>query len=195
VTGRNVTGSVTTGLLYRSADSGSTYSQVTLPANVFGLFGAGFVDDNTALVVGDSSVILRMDVTTGTLTRLGAAQGIPQTVIDTTASGTRTTFRFTRVDFVTGTQVGFVTGTVTRTRPGLPNVITGIILITRDGGQTFTRQAIQGAPNNGEDFPSVNDVQALAIDFAALGGSQGLVAARTADVQTGGQACSFTTNP
>jgi photosystem II stability/assembly factor-like uncharacterized protein len=67
-----------------------------------------------------------------------------------------------------------------------------VILQSRDGGQTWTRQAIAGAPENGLSFPPVATVQALTRDFAVLGGSNGLVAARIDDSRPAASACSFT---
>src|SRR5690606_14194252 len=48
------------GLAYSSLDGGATYSQITLPAVMPNLLGAGFIDDGTALLLGDSSTVLRV---------------------------------------------------------------------------------------------------------------------------------------
>jgi photosystem II stability/assembly factor-like uncharacterized protein len=178
---------------FRSTDGGATFTAIPLPAGVFALQGLGFIDNTTALVLGDSSVILRVDATTGTVVKLGAAEGIPQTTVDP-QSGAKTSFTFVRADFVPNSQVGWVVGFTTIDQAGsLPDLIRGIILITRDGGQTFTRQAIAGAPENGLAFPTALKIHALANDFAALAGLEGLVAARTADTPGAVAACSFTT--
>jgi hypothetical protein len=178
------------GVAYRSINGGLTYSPLVLPARTYVLNGAGFINNDEALILGDSSVILRMDAS-GNLTALTGAQGVPQATTDT-ATGTVTTYSFVKADFAPGSNVGFVIGRARRVSPSGPPVVTGVILISRDGGRTFTRQAIRGEPNNGQDFPITIDLQVLTPDFAALSGSNGLVAARTSDVQTGVQACSFT---
>ena len=81
---------------------------------------------------------------------------------------------------------------MTRTQQGQSDQISGVILITRDGGLTWNRQAINGAPDNGLTFPTTFDISVLAPDFAALSGANGLNAARQADTQTASQACSLT---
>lgn len=177
------------GLAYRSLNGGASYTALTLPADTRNLFGTGFVDNTTALLLGDSSEFFRVDVAAGTVTRLGAAQGIPQTEVIGTAS---TIYTFTRARFAPDGQLGWVTGYVTRRRPGSADVVQGVILQSRDGGQTWTRQAIARAPDNGLGFPPVRALQALSRDFAALGGDNGLVAARIDDTRPAAGACSFT---
>jgi hypothetical protein len=105
-----------------------------------------------------------------------------------------TTYSFIRADFVPGSQVGWIVGQSTTRRPGASDILSGVILISRDGGNTFTRQAIAGAPDNGLSFSPALKIQALANDFAALSGLGGLVAARTADTPGTVAACQFT-NP
>jgi hypothetical protein len=176
------------GLAYRSLDGGASYTQIILPAGVPSLLGAGFIDNGAALLLGDSSSVLRVDVTTGQVTELGAANGIPQTEI---AGSTTSVFSFSRARFVPGGQIGWITGTVTRRQPGSPDVVQGLILQTRNSGQDWVRQAIESAPENGLAFPPVNALQALSPDFAALSGVNGLIAARTDDSAPAAAACSF----
>jgi hypothetical protein len=180
--------STSTGLAHLSLDGGATYSPITLPPNIPRLFGAGFVDNATGLLLGDSSTVLRVDVGSGQVTALGAAAGVPQTSI---VGGATTTFRFTRARFASGDMIGWITGTVTRRQPGQADVVQGVILQSRDGGLTWNRQAIAGAPDNGLGFPSVNAIQALSPDFAAMSGVNGLMAARTDDSRPAAAACSF----
>ncbi|HET7449934.1 MAG TPA: hypothetical protein VFJ78_05005 [Gaiellaceae bacterium] len=179
-----------TGLAVRSTNGGVSFTNIALPANTYGLNGSGFIDETHALILGDSSVVLRVDVTTGAVTSLGAAQGIPQTI--RSGPGDFTTFSFTKASFAPGSQVGFVVGTLTRRQPNRPDVVDGVILISRDGGQTFTRQAIADAPDNGQGFPLILDVQALAPDFSVLGGANGLLAARTSNEDRPVAVCSLT---
>ena len=180
----------------RSLDGGLTYTTLTLPANVYGLQGAGFANNSTGFLLGDSSVVLRFDASaaTPTFTLLGAAQGIPQTEVDA-VSGETTTYRFIRVQFVAGTQTGWITGSFTRRRPGVPDVEGGVILMSEDGGLTWRRQAISGALENGLSFPPVTDINALREDFAALVGRNGLVAIRADTTRTGLTPCSITSTP
>ena len=180
------------GFAYRSTDGGLSYTSVTLPADVFGLLGAGFINDTEALVLGDSSVILRVNAATGEVVRLGAAEGVPQTEL-VAETQTRTAYSFTRAHFVPGSPIGWVIGRFRRQRPNTRDIVGGVILMSRDAGRTFTRQAVADAPGNGLDFPLLIDVQALAPDFAVAGGSAGFVTARKSDVISTGQACSFTT--
>jgi hypothetical protein len=176
------------GSAYTSLDGGANYSALTLPSALPRLRGAGFVDDNTALVMGDSSTVLRVDVASGQVTALGAASGIPQTEI---AGAATTVFTFSRVRFTPGGQVGWITGSLRRRQPGTPDVVQGVILQSRDGGQTWTRQAIEGAAENGLEFPAIGALQALSPDFAAVSGGSGLIAARTDDSRPAAAACSF----
>ena len=180
----------------RSLDGGLTYTTLTLPANVWGLQGAGFANNNIGFLLGDSSVVLRFDASaaTPTFTRLGAAAGIPQTELDQ-ASGQVTSYRFIRVQFVPGTQTGWITGSFTRRRPGVPDVEGGVILMSEDGGLTWRRQAVSGALENGLSFPPITDVQALREDFAAVVGRNGLVAIRVDTTRTGLTPCSITSTP
>lgn len=184
------------GAASRSMDGGLTYSSLTLPANVYGLVGAGFVNNTIAILMGDSSVVLRLDASEATpaFAALGEAQGIPQTERNLT-TGEVTTYRFTDVRFAPGSATGWMAGSVTRTRIGQPSINAGVILMSEDAGLTWRRQAISGALDNGLSFPPVLDLQALSPEFAALVGTSGLVASRTDNVRTGLTACSFTTTP
>ncbi|HJU66858.1 MAG TPA: hypothetical protein VJ650_01335 [Gemmatimonadaceae bacterium] len=178
------------GFAYRSTDGGVTFTPVTLPAATFGLRGAVFINNTEALLLGDSSRVIRLNVTTGVATSVGASAGIPQTENDP-ALGRLTSYQFSRGDFTPGGQIGWIVGAVTRRQTGTPDVVRGVILMTRDGGQTFTRQAITGAPDLGLGFPAVRAIDAMAPDFATLVGASGLVAARTQDIQVVAEACSF----
>lgn len=182
-----------TGIAVRSTDGGASFTTVTLPTGTFGLQGTGFINDHEALVLGDSSVVLRLDVTTGAVTALGAAAGIPQAIHN--GPGDFTTFSFTKASFAPDGQVGFIVGTFTRRQPNRPDVVDGVILLSRDGGHTFVRQGIATAPDNGQGFPLILDVQALADDFAVLSGSSGLLAARTTNEQSAVAVCSLTQQP
>lgn len=177
------------GLASRSVNGGASYTTVTLPADTRALFGTGFIDNATALLLGDSSEVMRLDIASGTVTRLGAAQGIPQTEIVGNAS---TVYTFTRARFVSDGQLGWIVGYETLRRPGTHDELRGVVLQSRDGGQTWSRQAIAGAPENGLSFPPVLAIQPLTRDFAVLSGANGLVAARVDDSQPTAAACSFT---
>jgi hypothetical protein len=181
------------GEAFRSTDGGLSYAPITLPAGVFGLDGAGFINNTTALVLGDSSTVLRVNTATGAVVQLGAAQGIPQKTLDPT-TGAVTTFSFIKADFAPNSNIGWVVGSSTVKQPGRSDIVRGVILMSRDGGLTFTRQAIAGAPDNGLGFSDPLEVHALAPDFAALGGTGGVLAARTADTPGNLTECSFT-NP
>jgi photosystem II stability/assembly factor-like uncharacterized protein len=180
----------------RSLDGGLTYETLTLPANVYGLYGAGFAGNTTAFLLGDSSVVLRFDASaaTPTFTLVGAAQGIPQTETNPEI-GEVITYRFTRIRFAPGSQTGWMTGTFTRRRTGVPNVEGGVILQSDDGGATWRRQAIRGALENGLSFPPVSDVNALREDFAVLVGRNGIVASRKEATDAGLAPCSITSTP
>jgi photosystem II stability/assembly factor-like uncharacterized protein len=178
------------GAAARSLDGGLTYTPLSLPANVYGLGAAGFVDNTMALIAGDSSVVLRFDASAATPTFTVITAGIPQTQRDT-ATGEITSFSFGDIRFVPGTATGWMTGSFVRRRPGTPDVQGGIILQSDDGGVTWRRQAIATASENGLAFNPVFDVQALRRDFAAAVGRNGLVAARTDTTRTGLTACSL----
>lgn len=51
----------------------------------------------------------------------------------------------------------------------------GLIFITRDGGQTFVRQGVSGAPNFGAEFPALNRIEALNAATAWIVGDGGVV--------------------
>ncbi|MEP6690657.1 MAG: hypothetical protein ABJD07_05835 [Gemmatimonadaceae bacterium] len=180
------------GQLYVSRDSGRTYAAFNFGRTVFQIAGGGFVDNNTALALGDSSQVFRVNLAAGTYVLLGAAQGIPQGESDPVTGRRLITYTFRRSVFTTGGQIGWIVGTVRRSVQGQADQVSGIILISRDGGLTWKRQAINGAADNGLAFPSVIDLTVLAADFSALSGSSGLNAARQADTQTVSQACSLT---
>jgi photosystem II stability/assembly factor-like uncharacterized protein len=180
------------GTAFSSLDGGVTYSQITLPTDIPNFSGSGFVDNSTALLLGDSSLVIRVDVNSGAATRLGAAQGVPQTDVQ---GGATTVFNFRRARFAPGGAVGFITGSLTRRLPGTPDVVQGVVLHSDDGGQTWERQAIEGAPENGLAFPSVLALQVLSNDFALLGGDNGLVAVRPNDNPQAAAACSFSSQP
>ena len=182
------------GVVYRSTNSGRSFTQGTLPANTRALQGAGFIDNTTALLVGDSSTIIRYNVTTGVGTRITA--GVPQTFNDP-LTNTVETFTYRKAEFSPDNrQIGWVIGEALRRVPGVPDVRRGILLMTRDGGNTFTRQAVSGVEDLGLGFPSLgepSDISALATDFVVTGGYNGFLAARIDDTQAAAGVCSFET--
>lgn len=191
VAATDYSGAYPVGVAYRSVDGAQSYARIALPANTFGLNGAGFIDNTTALLVGDSSGVYRVSATTGAVTKLGAAQGIPQTVQNTT-TGEIITYSFLRARFDPAGKVGYVVGQFTRQRPGAPDQFGGIVLQTSDGGQTFTRQGITGAADNGLGFQVVVDVKVKSSGLAVLSGLNGLVAARQPGAPTQVAVCSLT---
>ncbi len=182
------------GAVYRSTNSGRTLTLGALPPNTRVLQGAGFIDNTTALLVGDSSTVLRYNVTTGVATPVTA--GVPQTFNDP-VSRTVETFTFRKAEFSPNNrQIGWVIGEALRRVPGVPDVRRGVILMTRDGGTTFTRQAVAGVEDLGLGFPSLgepSDISALATDFVVTGGYNGFLAARIDDTQAAAGVCSFAT--
>ena len=180
------------GVAHTSATGGRSFVPVTLPAGTPLLRGAGFINNTDAFLLGDTSTVLRVNATTGAVTKLTAANGIPQTIIDPVANSV-TAFSFTKADFAPDRQLGFIVGFLVRRAPGQGDVRQGVLLITRDGGATFQRQAVQGARDNGLGFEPITDVQVLARDFAAVVGQNGIVAARKQDTSAATAACSFET--
>jgi hypothetical protein len=184
----------TGGVVYRSTNSGRTLTLGNLPLNTPQLQGAGFVDNTTVLLVGDSSTIIRYNVVTNTGVAITA--GVPQTFNDP-VSRTVETFTFRKAEFSpTDRQIGWVIGELLRRVPGQPDVRRGVILQTRDGGNTFTRQAVSGVEDLGLGFPSLgepSDISALATDFVVTGGYNGFLGARIDDTQAAAGACSFAT--
>lgn len=181
------------GVAYRSNDGGRSYVPITLPAGTRLLRGVGFINNTDAFLLGDTSTVLRVNTTNGTVTPLGATNGIPQTQIDP-ATGTTTFYLFTRARFAPDDpNVGWIIGTAVRRVPGQPDVRRGIILITRDAGQTFTRQAVANAPENGLGFPELRDIFVLNKNFAVVVGDAGFIAARKSDTQNFAGLCSFKT--
>jgi hypothetical protein len=63
--------------------------------------------------------------------------------------------------------------------------------MTRDGGQTFTRQAVRNTPDFGLGFPGLRDVSSLSKDFTVIGGLNGFLAVRAADTQAAAGLCTF----
>jgi photosystem II stability/assembly factor-like uncharacterized protein len=173
-----------------SLDGGLTYTPLTLPANVYGLGAAGFVDNATAVIAGDSSVVLRFDASSAAPTFTLITAGVPQTERNA-ATGEITAYSFGDIRFAPGTTTGWMTGSFVRRRPGTPDVAGGVILQSDDGGVTWRRQAIATALENGLAFNPVFDLQALTRNFAAVVGRNGLVAARTDTTRTGLTACSL----
>lgn len=174
------------GAAHRSTDGGRTYQPVTLPANTGQLRSGAFASNNLAVLVGDSAVVVSLNAATGATARI--TNGVPQNAI---VGQTTLRYSWRKIDFAPGTQVGWIAGTETRVTPNQPDDVRGVILITRDGGTSWQRQAVVGAPESGLAFPGLIDIHGLAPDRAILGGLQGFVATRTADVQTGAQVCSI----
>ena len=179
------------GALYRSTTGGRTWSKIPLPAGSFSIRDVEFRTGSQGFAVGARSGVYRFDAATGTATRLGAANGIPQT--DSSATSI-TTYRFQAIDFVTPDS-GWIVGTVLRSTVGQPNVARGVILQTADGGQTWTRQAVAGTPDNGLGFDPLYDVFAVQSSFAVTGGESGFIALRTAATSGVAGVCSFADEP
>lgn len=187
------TGGGTFGVMFTSIDSGKTFTRFTgLPRLYPQFLGAGFANNDEVFVMGDTSTVLRVNLASGVVTELGAANGIPQTERDTTSNVT-TRYFFRRIAFAPNNpQIGWMTGYLER-----GNFKRGVILQTRNGGALWTRQAVRGTPDNGLGFPPLGeflygDIQSLATDFAVLTGSDGFVAARKADQVITTALCSFT---
>lgn len=180
------------GYLYRSTTGGRTWVPVTTPAGTVSLFGGGFRNPTEAFVVGARSGVYRMDATNGTLTRLGAGAGIPQT--DSSAT-TLITYNFVHVEFAEGGQIGWMIGYSQREEVGRPQVTRGLIFQTRDGGATWQRQAVSGTGDNGLGFEPVYDLTTLGPDFSVAGGNNGFLAVRDDDSAPVAGACSFTETP
>ena len=181
------------GVAYRSTNGGRTFVPVTtLPAAVRPLHSMGFRTTTDAIMVGDRSAVYRLNLTTGATTLIGAAQGIPQT--DSSAT-TLQTYNFRRVVFAPGTDIGWMVGFIITRVTGQPAQLRGVILQTRDGGNSWTRQAVSNVSDNGLGFEALVDVSTIAPSFAATSGLNGFVAARTSDVQVVTAACSFRNTP
>ena len=178
------------GAAFYSTNGGQSYTRATLPANTRGLQGTGFIDNTNGFLLGDSSTVIRINAATGAVQALGAAQGIPQGS-QNAVTGETITYTFLRAAFQPGGQRGYIVGYLLRRRPGQPDQLIGVILQSTDGGQTFTRQAIEGTPNEGLGFPPVVDVRVKANGLAALSGLDGLLATRQADAPTQIEVCSF----
>lgn len=174
------------GVAYRSTDGGRTYQPITLPANTGQLRSAAFSSATSAVLVGDSAVIVTLNAATGATARV--TNGVPQNSV---VGQTVIRYSWRKIDFAPGTQIGWIAGAETRTAPNQPDDVRGVILITRDGGSSWQRQAVAGAAESGLAFQSLIDVHALAPDRTIVGGLQGFVATRTADVQTSAQICSL----
>lgn len=188
----NSTFSVFSGVSYRSTDGGRTFTQVALPAGTRLLRGSGFLNNSIALLLGDTSTVLRLNVATGAVQSLGVANGIPQSEFDE-VTGFTTVYSFTRLAVAPDNpQLVWLVGFVTRTRPGTASVTRGIIFQSRDGGQTFTRQAVEGVPEEGLAFSPLFAVRALSSDFVATGGAAGFVAVRPDDEEQVSELCAFT---
>jgi len=185
--------STTAGIAYRSVDGGRSYTPVTLPANTRFLRGLGFINNTDVFLLGDTSTVLRLNTTNGLVTSLGVGNGIPQTENDP-ATGTKVVYFFDRARFAPDDpNVGWIIGYLVRRVPGLPDVRRGIILITRDGGQHFTRQAVANVSENGLGFPALFDIFVLNKNFAVVVGDAGFIAARKSDTQNFANLCSFVT--
>ena len=167
-----------------------SFTQVPSPAGTFAFRGSGFINATEALALGDSSTVVRVNTTTGATTVLGAAAGIPQTVRNAT-TGELTSYQFFKASFPAGSQIGWIVGRRTTSIPGEPSLTNGVILITRNGGTTWTQQAVSGQPQDGLGIPPLERLQALANDFAVTGGDEGFLAARTADAPPAATACAF----
>ena len=178
------------GFLPRSTDGGVSFAQVPSPAGTFAFRGSGFINATDAVALGDSSTVVRVNTTTGATTVLGAAAGIPQTVRNVT-TGEVTSYQFIKAYFAPGSQIGWIVGRRTTARPGQPALTNGVILITRNGGTSWTQQAVAGQPQDGLGFPPLERLHALSNDFAVTGGDEGFLAARTADAPPAATACAF----
>lgn len=188
----NATFTAFSGVAYRSTDGGRTFQSVSLPAGTAILLGAGFVTNTDAFLLGDSSTVLRLNAATGAVTALGEENGIPQTERDE-ATGRTTVYTFTRAEFAPEDRtLGWIVGLVVERQPGRQDIRRGIILQTRDGGETFSRQAVRGVEENGLGFSPLRALSVLDRNLASTGGESGFIAARKADTQVSAAVCSFT---
>jgi hypothetical protein len=189
-----IDGNTSQGAAYRSTNSGRTYTAINLGGPTPALNGVGVINNSEAFLVGDSSTVIRVNLSTGAVVaRLGLAQGIPQTETDPVTRAV-ISYSFVRAAFASDGQTGYIVGFITRDFPDVPDEQLGVILQTTNGGASWTRQGISGAAGNGLAFPSLFDVQVRSATFAAAAGAEGLTAVRRGTPAPAG-ACAFQTSP
>ena len=164
------------GTVFRSANGGTSWQEITnakVTDSVVTLRGIAVKPNGEIFSVGGNGYVARLTPTGG------GAYTVQRIVLPGVVNPQPTdpfALIFNDVQFVPGSNlVGFIVGArQVAVIGGVPRY-EGLIFVTRDGGQTWTRQGVLGALNYGAEFPALNRIDVLSATAAWIVGDGGVV--------------------
>jgi hypothetical protein len=164
------------GTVFATTNGGSTWQEIagaTAPDSVVTYQGIAIRSNGEIYVTGGSGYVARLTPSgTGTYT----VQRVILAGVSNPQPDNPYALIYNDVQFAPGNdQVGWIIGALQIGSIGGTPRYEGLIFMTRDGGQTWTRQGVSGAPNYGAEFPSLNRIDALSATTAWIVGDGGTV--------------------
>jgi len=148
------------GVVARSSDGGSTWTVIpnsVAPADVVSYVGVAIRNNGEIFTTGANGYVAKL--TPGTTAGTYTITRVLQNVIPNLDPTNNLALQYTDVEFLPNNDLkGWVIGLQqTGVQNGIPR-LRGLIFETRDGGNTWTRQGVPGAPDFGAEFPALNRI-------------------------------------
>lgn len=162
------------GNVFRSTNGGNSWTLLTgarAAQNVVTYRGVAIRNDGTIFVAGGNGFLGRVPPGANTIERI---------VVDPNLVSLDTlnvqALVFNDVEFARNDdRIGWLIGARQIGAVGGTPQFQGLIYVTRDGGQTWTRQGVRGAPGFGGEFPQLNRLSVLSPTQARIAGDAGTV--------------------
>lgn len=164
------------GTVFSSTDGGTTWQEIPgakAPDSVVTYRGVAVKSNGQIFVTGGNGYVARLTPTGG------GAYTVQQVLLPGVPNPQPSNpfaLIYNDVQFVPGNdQLGWIIGARLVSTIGGTPTYEGLIFMTRDGGQTWTRQGVADAPNYGAQFPALNRIDVLSATAAWIVGDGGAV--------------------
>jgi hypothetical protein len=162
------------GNVFRSTNGGNTWTMIAgaqAPQNVVTYRGVAIKNNGDIWVAGGNGFVGRIAAGGTTITRVTIDPNLVS--LDTLNVQALV---FNDIQFARNNdQVGWVVGARQVGVVGGTPQFQGLVYVTRDGGQTWTRQGVRGAGGFGGEFPALNRLSVLSSNHARIVGDAGTV--------------------
>ena len=163
------------GTVFSTTDGGSNWTEVagaTAPDSALFLKGVAVKPNREIWVTGGNGYVAK-------LTPSGGGYTVTRVILPGVTNlqpGNPSALTYNDVQFTPGNpSLGWIVGArLVGTVGGVPR-FEGLIFVTRDGGATWIRQGVLGAPNYGAEIPALNRIDVLTGSAAWIVGEGGVV--------------------